>query len=149
MVLLATCLGGAWTLEQPRGSCLNFYPTFRYMLGRIFASGGPEAVAWLSLALFWTVQVCIVRWWMAHYNAPTAKRHWMYGNSPRILDLDKGRLTGWRRPEKAKQTTRGYHDKQGKRRYVGTSNLRKSECLRIRTSCGITLMNSVRYILIY
>ena len=45
MILLATCLGGAWTLEQPRGSCLNFYPTFRYMLGRVFASGGPYAVS--------------------------------------------------------------------------------------------------------
>ena len=52
MLLLATCLGGAWTLEQPRGSCLNFYPTFRYMLGQIFASGGPNAVSWLRSCVY-------------------------------------------------------------------------------------------------
>ena len=41
---VGTCLGGLWSLEQPDGSVMNFYPSFRYMMDRVFAVGGPYAV---------------------------------------------------------------------------------------------------------
>ena len=51
----------------------------------------------------------------------------MYGNSQRILDLDRGRLTGWKRVAEEQQTTRRYKDKKGQSRYIGTKNLKKTE----------------------
>lgn len=44
LVILATCLGGVWSWEQPDGSVMNFYPSFREMLCSIFGTGGPYAV---------------------------------------------------------------------------------------------------------
>ena len=45
MISLITCLGGLWTVEQPGGSILEFYPSWREIMQRIFASGGPSSVA--------------------------------------------------------------------------------------------------------
>lgn len=44
LALLATALGGVWTVEQPLGSVLEFYPAFRRLLQRVFACGGEYAV---------------------------------------------------------------------------------------------------------
>ena len=44
LVLLCTALGGCWSLEQPSGSLLEFYPTWRFILLSICESGGPFAV---------------------------------------------------------------------------------------------------------
>lgn len=44
LILLCTALQGAWTLEQPDGSVLEFLPAFRTMLQSIFACGGVHAV---------------------------------------------------------------------------------------------------------
>ena len=43
MLLLATSLGGLWSVEQPGGSTLQFYPAFRHTIRAIFDVGGPEA----------------------------------------------------------------------------------------------------------
>ena len=48
MVLLVTCLGGVWTAEQPGGSVLEFYPSWRAVMMRIFEAGGNRSVT-LSL----------------------------------------------------------------------------------------------------
>lgn len=73
-------------------------------------------------------KVARVAWWMGHYQAPTAKRHWAYSNSMEILDLDKGK---WQRSDKKNhiQTAEHYVDKNGKRRYKGTKALRATETL--------------------
>ena len=44
LILLTTALGGTWTLEQPNGSLLEFYPLFRMMMRSIYECGGPNAV---------------------------------------------------------------------------------------------------------
>lgn len=44
LILLCTALGGAWTLEQPSGSLLEFYPTWRFILDMICKSGGASSV---------------------------------------------------------------------------------------------------------
>ena len=44
LVLLCTALGGAWSLEQPSGSLLEYFPTWTYVVRKIFDNGGPEAV---------------------------------------------------------------------------------------------------------
>ena len=48
LVLLATALGGIWTLEQPDGSLLKFHPTWREVLMNIFRCGGDFAVPYLA-----------------------------------------------------------------------------------------------------
>ena len=44
MMALVTSLGGAWTIEQPSGSILEFYPSFREIINYVFAEGGPYSV---------------------------------------------------------------------------------------------------------
>ena len=48
LILLATALGGIWSLEQPGGAITEYYPAFRLTLQHIFECGGPTAVrAWI------------------------------------------------------------------------------------------------------
>lgn len=76
-------------------------------------------------------KVARVAWWMGHYQAPTAKRHWAYANSQEILVLDQGKLHKWQRKDKKDriQTAEHYIDRNGKRRYKGTQALRATETL--------------------
>eukprot|EP00438_Fugacium_kawagutii_P027320 Skav202720 [mRNA] locus=scaffold654:835216:838033:- [translate_table: standard] len=62
-----------------------------------------------------------VKWWMAHFKAPTPKRHWAYCNSKAIHRLDRGKLQGWKKSkDKKKPTAEHYIDSKGKKRYKGT-----------------------------
>ena len=45
LALLATALGGVWTLEQPSGSLLEYYPTWRQAMNMMFKCGGEYAVS--------------------------------------------------------------------------------------------------------
>ena len=47
LIILVTALGGVWTLEQPSGSVLEYYPTFRWIMANIFTCGGDYAVSCL------------------------------------------------------------------------------------------------------
>lgn len=51
LVLLATARGGAWTVEQPSGSLLEFYPAWRDVMNNVFRIGGPYAVLTLQLLI--------------------------------------------------------------------------------------------------
>ena len=44
LLAVVTCMGGVWTLEQPDGSVLQFYHTFRYFLASVQMAGGPYSV---------------------------------------------------------------------------------------------------------
>ena len=48
LVLLATALGGVWTVEQPSGSLLEFYPAWREVMCSIFRCGGDHAAMYLE-----------------------------------------------------------------------------------------------------
>lgn len=74
-----------------------------------------------------------MKWWMWHFGGATAKRHFAFSNSPAISKLDRGRLTGWKKLPPQKQTARHYRDRKGRRRYQGTSQLKKTEFLDIST----------------
>ena len=54
LVVLCTALGGAWSLEQPSGSLLEFYPTWRFILASIFRCGGDRAVISLDVLFYMT-----------------------------------------------------------------------------------------------
>ncbi|CAK9101508.1 Uncharacterized protein SCF082_LOCUS47470 [Durusdinium trenchii] len=115
LLLLCTALGGVWILEQPSGSLLPFYPAFREVMQSIFETGGIQAVQ-------------EVRWWMGSYGSATPKRHVAFANSCEILNLDKGKLVGWKKTEKTKvKTVEHYQDRHGKQRWKGTSKLRSTE----------------------
>ncbi|CAL1147192.1 unnamed protein product [Cladocopium goreaui] len=116
LLLLTTCLGGAWTVEQPLGSVLEFYTTFRRVVKSIYDAAGPFAVV-------------KVKWWMIHYSAKTPKRHYGYSNSAVALEFDKGKLTQSDRKPKSERirTADAYYDKKGVKRYKGNSNLRSTE----------------------
>lgn len=75
-----------------------------------------------------STQVQVVRFWMGHFKSMTSKRHYCYSNSPEILRFDKGVLSrGWNSSSPKVATAKKYIDKQGKCRYQGTSNLKKTE----------------------
>ncbi|CAL1151357.1 unnamed protein product [Cladocopium goreaui] len=116
LVLLTTCLGGAWTVEQPGGSLMEFFPTWRFVVQNLFRVGGPAAVS-------------TVKWWMQHYKAPTAKRHYGYANSPVVRRLDRGTLqrTKHGSDQQKIQTCEKYYDGSGKLRYKGTRHLKGTE----------------------
>ncbi|CAL1171487.1 unnamed protein product [Cladocopium goreaui] len=117
LILLCTCLGAAWSLEQPSGSLAEYYPAFRETIRSIFDSGGPDAVQ-------------NVRWWMHHFKSLTPKRHYAYSNSKPIHRLDKGVLQGWKAKKKEENgvvTATRYIDANGKKRYKGTTSLKSTE----------------------
>ena len=67
---------------------------------------------------------------MAHYKSKTPKRHFAFGNTRVLLALDKGRLRKWKHTGVSKvQTAVHYLDKQGKKRYKGTPQLKETENL--------------------
>lgn len=103
-------------MEQPSGSVLEFYLAWRHIMQYICHHGGPWSVTRLSNFVsfgspgvpisVWYFQLCrivvkdpqfcsnpiankvsVVKWWMAHYGAPTAKRHW---GSTRIHEASNG-----------------------------------------------------------
>ena len=55
LIFLCTALGGLWSLEQPGGSLLEFYPTWRFVLHSISKIGGPYSV--ISLDKFMPLNV--------------------------------------------------------------------------------------------
>ena len=76
------------------------------------------------------IEVQCVRWWMGHYDAPTPKRHYAYANTPVVLRLDRGVLQKWKpKTGKKVKTVEHYVDKNGKKRYKGTKQLRGTENL--------------------
>ena len=75
-------------------------------------------------------EVHCVKWWMAHYQSSTPKRHYAYCNSHYIHRLDKGVLQGWKKHKDQKVVTAvHYTDASGKKRYKGTKQLRSTETL--------------------
>ena len=72
---------------------------------------------------------------MAHYGGFTPKPQYAYSNSPYIVKLNQGKLTGWK--EKISNPTNGslvktcitYKNRKGEKCYKGTRDLRKSEYL--------------------
>ncbi|CAK9098892.1 unnamed protein product [Durusdinium trenchii] len=115
LVLLCTALGGAWSVEQPGGSLMEYFPTWRKVIHHIFQCGGNTAVT-------------IVHWWMGHYSARTAKRHYAYSNSCTVRKIDRGKLHRTQIPQENKPVTcEKYKDRSGKWRYKGTSQLKQTE----------------------
>ena len=81
-------------------------------------------------------QVTRTQWWMGHYHAPTPKRHFAYSNSPVIGNLDRGVLSGWKKREQKKvKTAITYMNKQGKKCYKGTPELRSTENIDKKRCC--------------
>ena len=60
MILLATALGGAWSMEQPSGSLAEYYPSFREMLRNIFDIGGPTAVWVPMLSIEFLLSISVI-----------------------------------------------------------------------------------------
>lgn len=195
LVLLTTCLGGAWTVEQPGGSLMDFFPTWRFVVQNLFRVGGPAAVRssvflvpkhlnqlqcvkylivpfpidwhvlfqvllvhvsqcctyWPTISALWfpyafwfptnfelvEPKVSTVKWWMQHYKAPTAKRHYGYANSPVVRRLDRGTLqrTKHGSDQQKIQTCEKYYDGSGKLRYKGTRHLKGTEPLSSNSNC--------------
>ena len=107
MIYLTTCLGGAWFLEQPRGSSFEYYPAFRKMMMDLWTvANGTAATCPISIAFSKKSSYCTlshtfvgyrpqaprnkhaevfrVSWWMAHYGGPSPKRHVGFGTAVRF-----------------------------------------------------------------
>ena len=153
---LISTLGGCWLLEQPFGSVLEYYPTFRQMMLHHFLIARAHAAAFLNIERYCTdtIEFLVMRipyrvllanptcssskvhrvaWWMYHYDAPTPKRHYAWSNSRQVKCLDKGRLNmvKYKACRKAKEvvTAKRFRNKDGKQCYQGTKQLRDTEQL--------------------
>ena len=123
LLILTVALGGVFVLEQPGGSLLEFYPTFRWALAQLIEIHGIDAaqnsVACIHLLIMligmvhhlllkcsisinfhtgfttaWnSAQVCRVNWSMGAFGGETAKPQYAYSNSPAIRKLHHYRPT--------------------------------------------------------
>ena len=138
MILLATALGGVWSLEQPSGSLAEYYPSFREMLRNIFDIGGPTAVwvpmlsieLYCRLALFMcTISTVVdVPLLGAYTKAPLS---WEFQNHS----------FGMKKKADHK-TVEHYVDKQGKRRWKGTKSLKSTEIPGFNNFNSICMLSS-------
>ena len=90
LILLATCLGGAWSLEQPSGSLWEFYPAWRQTIRNIFDCGGPFAVgAILPNTMLYNLVLC---WVLKYFIEPSQKSFllWVRNTGLRFTKCDGG-----------------------------------------------------------
>lgn len=156
LLILTVALGGVFVLEQPGGSILEFYPTFRWALGRLIDIHGIDAaqnsVACIHplmmlrnmihhppLKLLHTgfttawnsAKVSRVHWSMGAFGGETAKPQYAYSNSPAIRKLYHFRPTAnkVKKVHTKVETCRKYKNRDGKYCYVGTKHLKDTENL--------------------
>lgn len=130
-LLFGQCANGWWPIQCP---ILSFHKSFHHSFPRenlTWILKNKQTVECFLLISFChpNFQVTIVKWWMAHYGAKTAKRHYLFSNSPAVGKLDKGRLVGWKKVAKDKQTAVHYRDSSGQLRYKGTGQLKATQIL--------------------
>ena len=145
LILLCTAMNCSWTIEQPSGSTLEYYPCFRAMMRSLFTAGGPYAAQPLKLSIVVSnvymygkshvcfcvlllVKVTRVSFWMAHFLSKTPKRQYIYSNSSKVGILNKGRLRMGRFGIRS-NTTKRTRVNGGKEKYTGTRFLQDTEIL--------------------
>ena len=126
LAMVTTALGGCWCLEQPNGSCYQYFPPFGDLLQRMYEAVGSTAVLtwgwcqWNCVYIYihyiyidvvsfmvaahqnWDRLACMlakvsrVSWKMFHYSSKSPKPHYAYANSRVIHRLDKGKLSNWK-----------------------------------------------------
>ncbi|CAE7353108.1 unnamed protein product [Symbiodinium sp. CCMP2592] len=117
LVMLCTAMDACWTLEQPAGSFLEYYPCWRSLMLAIRGVGGPYAVS-------------TVRFWMGNYGSKTPKRHYLVSNTTVAYLLDRGRLKwAMRKGMCTTKTVERARDQKGRVRYWGNKNLRQTQLL--------------------
>ena len=104
MVVIAKC--GIYVIENPAGTLLWQHERFQYFCNKM---------AW----------VYTISFWMAHFGSPTPKRTTVMSNSKFVGMLHMGPFS--RSKCKKSSTTRQYRDRQGRKRFVGTSKLKASQ----------------------
>ena len=100
---MTLALRGVFILEQPALSFFEYFPRF--------------------VKICRMVKIWRGSWYMLHYGGPTPKRHFAYSNSKCVLQLNRGRLRGWKK-KKDGNPVKHYVDRRGKRRFVGTKFLK-------------------------
>ncbi|CAE7467979.1 unnamed protein product [Symbiodinium pilosum] len=102
------------------GSLAEYHPVWRSLLVHLYQIGGVGAVS-------------RVGWYVGAFFAKSLKRQYAYSNSPAIRALDRSHLQGIYRGrlcQAAKvKTANVYFDKKGKKRFIGTSQLKNTETL--------------------
>lgn len=127
LLILTSCLGGVFILEQPGGSILEFYPTFRWVLARIVNIFGLQSVARTS-------------WKMGTFGSPTLKPQYAYSNSPTIRKVPLYAPTTMhvKKNHTKVETARAYKNKSGKDCFTGTKHLKDTEIYPEHFACSIS-----------
>ena len=76
LLILTTCLGGCWVLEQPSGSTLEFYPTFRWVIAQLFAHGGVQSARGSAVLIDFQLKA-EVHIFVKVYHIKSDKVHWI------------------------------------------------------------------------
>lgn len=90
---------------------------------------GNIGVQWniiVVLYLVWPAETFKVSFWMRKFGSMSFKRTWIWSISNRIGSLDLGSLTEREKRGTVPTTTR-YKDKNGKVRFKGNANLKRSQ----------------------
>ncbi|CAE7235249.1 unnamed protein product [Symbiodinium sp. CCMP2456] len=127
---LTVALGGTFIVEQPGGSSVEYYPTFRGLCTSLMRNDGVAAVS-------------RVGWYMGYYFGTSLKRQYAYSNSPAVRKLQRDKVQATQRLcnlGKIKTVTRVKHP-SGKERFSGTSQLKGTERLRqdLSMCCSVTI----------
>ena len=100
----------------------------------------------VTVFVFSAPKVTKVSWWMMNYGGRTPKRHYLYSNSPHMAKLQAGKLQNYLKdesqPSRSSQTCKHYINENGKRCWVGTASLKKTECL-VHQQCSSFCSRSV------
>ncbi|CAL1152703.1 unnamed protein product [Cladocopium goreaui] len=110
-MLILVAMGGTYLLENPLNSLVALHPRYVWLVERLLEHNIPTYK---------------VAFWMRKFGSLSFKRTWVWANTKRICSLDMGPLFGWEK-QGCVQTTTRYVDKAGKRRFVGNSNLKRSQ----------------------
>ncbi|CAL1152822.1 unnamed protein product [Cladocopium goreaui] len=110
-MLLLVALGGTYLMENPVNSLVALHPRYVWFCARLQELGIPTYK---------------IAFWMRKYKAMSYKRTWIWSISSQICSLDLGSLTASERQGCTATTTR-YRDKNGKLKFKGNSNLKRSQ----------------------
>lgn len=80
----------------------------------------------MSAFMFVRAKMYKTAFWMKKHGGMTWKRTWMWGSSPHIECLDLGPLLPAEKPTEVR-TTKTWIDKDGKKRWQGTDQLKGTQ----------------------
>ncbi|CAK9102213.1 unnamed protein product [Durusdinium trenchii] len=121
LMLLTVASGGTILLENPSNSLIALHDRYVWLV---------------QLLLSFQIYMYKTAFWMKKHGGMTWKRTWMWGSSPHIECLDLGPLLPAEKPTEVR-TTKTWIDKDGKKRWQGTDQLKGTQRYTYRFAANV------------